>query len=415
MNRIFKVAVLLLAAYWCISSLALAQQRRARATKPKPETSQDSSFDPKQLTKLAVLVVGSGPSRGLARGNRDTLTDQQRLVEDEFVEILLQKGYSLVSRSDIQAVIKEQRFQKSGLTEDNAVDVGKLLNVPAVLVVSVTTFSAENQVNQRTRKSFLVGIATLGARLVSVESGAIWWSGTHGETRAINGRAEARDVLAYVAKNVAAAFPDRGAEGGSSSASSFDPKGLTKLAVVVVGSARSGNPVRGGQDNLTAQQRLVEDEFVRVLLQKGYSLVSRSDIEAVVKEQRFQKSGLTPEDAVEVGKLLNVPAVLVVRVTDTAIENQRSLRTNTMVLVGKASLGARLVSAESGLILWSRAEHGSQEVANRSGASYVLAQTAKKVAVAFPDKNGPKRPINSGAVKKPASARANSAPSLPQN
>jgi len=169
---------------------------------PGPETSSDSSFDPKALTKLAVIVVGE------ARG-REFQTDQQRLVEDEFVQILLTKGYRVVSRSDVQAVMKEQRFQRSGLTEDDAAALGKLLNVPAVMVVRVTEFSTEASSNPRTRARYTTARASMGARLVGVETGTILWMGKHSQSGAVENRTEAPRALSRMAKTIASAFPDQ--------------------------------------------------------------------------------------------------------------------------------------------------------------------------------------------------------------
>ena len=331
MNRahspaLLKVVVLLLVLLLSGHSSVLGYQRSAKTAKKKPQTSADSSFDPAKVTKLAVVVAGN---------NRPRLgqTDQQRLVEDEFVQILIQKGYTIVSRSDIQAVVKEQQFQRSGLTEDNAAALGKLLNVPAVLVLKITESTTENQRNARTGVNMIIGRASLGARLVSVETGGIWWTGTHTESGQVRGRGEDSLVLADVAKNIALAFPEKGKEKGGAPASSFDPQSLTKLAVVIVGNNRLRRA-----DAQTDQQRVVEDEFLRILLDKGYSLVSRSDMAAVVKEQQFQRSGLTEDNAAEVGKLLNVPAVLVVRITECDAENQRIAKTNRFGLVGRVSL-----------------------------------------------------------------------------
>ena len=148
----FKAAVLLLVLSWSGPSAVLAFQipRKGRAPAAKlqkpldpkadqgPETSSDASFDPKTLEKLAIIVAVDGPARNLQ-------TNQSCVVEDEFVKVLIQKGYSLVSRSDIKLVVVEQQFQKSGLTDDNAVAMGKLLNVPAVMVVRINASGVENQ------------------------------------------------------------------------------------------------------------------------------------------------------------------------------------------------------------------------------------------------------------------------------
>ena len=69
---------------------------RQKGTSRKPQTSADSSFDPAKVTKLAVIISGNSRSR-----MTPMQTDEQRLVEDQFIEILLQKGYSLVTRCEI--------------------------------------------------------------------------------------------------------------------------------------------------------------------------------------------------------------------------------------------------------------------------------------------------------------------------
>lgn len=119
-NRAFspahiKAVVLLIVLLWPGQYTVVCAQRQSKGGSRKPQTSADNSFDPAKATKLAVIVEGNSRPR-----MTQTQTDQQRLVEDQFIEILIQKGYSLVSRSDIQSVMKEQQFQRSGLTEDNA-------------------------------------------------------------------------------------------------------------------------------------------------------------------------------------------------------------------------------------------------------------------------------------------------------
>lgn len=134
------------------------------------------------------------------------------MVEDAFIQVLTQKRYQLVSRSDLQSIAKEQQFQQSGLTEDNAVSVDKLLNVPAVLIVRITDFSTETreapsrQEQQRPSSITRVGI---GARLVDVGSGQLIW--THGEwiTRDIVSKSESTDVLDEAAKDVVNFLPPR--------------------------------------------------------------------------------------------------------------------------------------------------------------------------------------------------------------
>jgi hypothetical protein len=226
----YKAAFFVVAISWAGQLLvpsAWAQRRGGRPASRPPETSSDPAFHPDKLTKMAVIVVGEsrGGGGGLGRLGgvpRDTQSDQQRLVEDEFVQSLLQKGYSITARSDVEAVMKEQGFQRSGLTEGNAAAIGKILNVPAVLVVRITESSTQSRMNPRIRGQVLEARASMGARLVGVESAEIWWIGKHNMARIVESRGEASDVLAAVAKAIAMAFPDKKpqpAKGTSPSAS----------------------------------------------------------------------------------------------------------------------------------------------------------------------------------------------------
>ena len=203
MNRSpLKAAVLLLAFAWACQGLATAAPPRRGPRRP-PETSSDAAFHPEAIAKLAVIVVSE--RRGAP--GREVQTDQQRLVEDEFVQALLAKGYSVASRSDVEAIVKEQRFQRSGLTEGDAAAIGKMLNVPAVLVVRVTEASAQNVMAPKTRRYVTEVRATMGARLIGVESGSVWWIGKHGDVRLGASRGAVTDILADVADSLAAAFP----------------------------------------------------------------------------------------------------------------------------------------------------------------------------------------------------------------
>jgi hypothetical protein len=153
---------------------------------------------------VAVLVTSESRF-----GRMEFQTDQQRLVEDEFIQIFLGKGYTLVTRTDMQAVVKEQKFQRSGLTEDNAVALGKILNVPAVMIVRVTDYGVESTPNKKDRSTTWIARATMGARLISVESGTILWSGKQKLSGRVANRGAAPEVLSAVAKSIANAFPDK--------------------------------------------------------------------------------------------------------------------------------------------------------------------------------------------------------------
>ena len=342
---------------------------------------------PQQMNPFILTNSRSSLSLLSRRSEIDRIqTDQQRLVEDLFVQTLLQRGHVVVARSDIKSVLTEQSLANSGLTDSDAAAVGKLLNVPAVLVVRITEYASDNQRNTKRNSNVRLGQVTVGAQLVSVETGEIWWQGTHTASEAISGNGELPLVLAKVTGRLAMAFPAKTAK-----ANPYDPKDIHKLALVMVGETRRRNNNLGGvgsdfqgssEDKL---KRFVEDKLGVVLGNKGYVLVSRSDLQAVMQEKRFQQSGLTEENVSEFGKLLNVPAVMVVRITECGSDNVQN------ATVATAALGARLVSVETGEILWCRTWIESQKVGGKLNTTQVLSKVAKKIGDAFPSKHSAKR------------------------
>lgn len=353
--------------------LATATAAVAQPVK-KPQASSAAEFKPAELAKLAVIVTASG------KLGVQNPTDSQRLVEDTFLECLLAKGYILAARSDVDSVVREKKFQESGLTEELAKSVGKVLNVPAVLLVRVTELST-NQQNQTSR-------AVIGARLVSVETGAILWTGNHTDIGPTSRGVGAVAVTSSAA--LAEAFPGK-PRTVTTDPRPIDPKAVPKLAVLTVDAVhrRSGfGPKRATPQS--DRDRGVEDVFVQVLLQKGYKLVSRSDLEAVVKEQAFQKSGLTDDNAVAAGKLLNVPAVLLVGVSESSTNSvpgrigSKGSKGSKPGVLGRAAVGARLVDVATGEVRWTHAEYRAELVANKEDAADLLAEVAKHVAQFLP-------------------------------
>lgn len=79
---------------------------------------------------------------------------------------LLERGYAPIERARVQFLLDEQEFQASDITTSSeAVDAGKILNVPVVLLIDVPKFGEEINIT---------------AKLLDVEDGSILWvsSGT---------------------------------------------------------------------------------------------------------------------------------------------------------------------------------------------------------------------------------------------
>jgi hypothetical protein len=84
-------------------------------------------------------------------------------IADLFAMELLKKGYAPKERATVAALLREQGFQASELiTEAGAAEAGKILNVPAVLIIDVPHFGDE----------------IFSARMVDIEDSSILWLGS---------------------------------------------------------------------------------------------------------------------------------------------------------------------------------------------------------------------------------------------
>lgn len=170
----------------------------------------------------------------------------------------------------------------------------------------------------------------------------------------------------------------------SSSSSSFNPASVRKIAIIV-------------QPGKNVPQRQIEDEFISILFRKGYQIASRSDLDQILEELHFQNTELTDIDAAKIGKMLNVPVVLVVAVTELYISDYtvrvtRGIKNPTTTTERRykahATMGARLLSVEKGEILWianeSAQSRGGYESKSNISFTSSLSFLSQRIANAFP-------------------------------
>jgi hypothetical protein len=124
-------------------------------------------------------------------------------------------------------------------------------------------------------------------------------------------------------------------KGESYALAGYDFSGLNKVAIASV----------TGQVYGDAAKNTVSDFFVMELMKKGYTVVERAEVQKVLKEQEFQASAITSnEDAARAGRVLNVPAVLLI-----SIPKYKE----------KMEMTAKLVEVETATILWIGSGSGS--------------------------------------------------------
>jgi len=139
----------------------------------------------------------------------------------------------------------------------------------------------------------------------------------------------------------------------------FDPTPYPTLGVLAVDNTGQADP---------GTVRRVEDEFITTALEKNYRVGARSsDIERVIRELKFQESGMTDRDYKQVGKILNVSAIWVVsingaHVKDETVRNPLAGWKEEDATMAYTSIGTCLISVESGEFIWLHSEEGRQEV-----------------------------------------------------
>lgn len=108
-------------------------------------------FDFSSVQRVAVVdVQGSLPSRGA-----------RNAIGDYFAMEFVKRGYETVDRNQAEALLEEQKFQRSDLTSAEGVaQAGRILNVDAVVVVNVAEFGQS---------------ITLTAKMLDAEDAAIRW------------------------------------------------------------------------------------------------------------------------------------------------------------------------------------------------------------------------------------------------
>lgn len=183
LSRVFTVMIIVISLHAC--------------TMPHQPNSGTSSLSLLQDTpdKIAIVVLSERKYQV-----------PERAIEDQFISGLLGKGYAVASRSDVQTVFQELKFQQSGMTEADAARLGKLLNVPAVLVVAVTQLDSH-----RNSQGMYNLDAAMGARLLSVEKAEILWinSAAYQPIFVTKDAPNKEATLIYLAKKLVDSFPSR--------------------------------------------------------------------------------------------------------------------------------------------------------------------------------------------------------------
>jgi hypothetical protein len=116
-------------------------------------SSYRADYDFESVDKIAIVAVEGGI-------NSEAAKDQ---IADFYAQELLDKGYAPIARQQVKASLQENKIDPADLTNTaGAIEAGKILKVPAVLVVNIPNFNEE---------------ISMTAKLIDVADGTTLWMG----------------------------------------------------------------------------------------------------------------------------------------------------------------------------------------------------------------------------------------------
>ncbi|HVY60327.1 MAG TPA: CsgG/HfaB family protein, partial [Planctomycetota bacterium] len=191
--------------------------REMTSTDTPPATKATATSDGPQLTvasgfaacKPQRVTISVAPQQQQCRVLR---TEDIDTVQDQFEQVLISKEYAVASRSELQSVMKELKFQNSGLTDESqAAEVGKLMNVDAVILVKVAdptidAVQSYNSFNGQTRVDYTAR-ASISVRMIGVQNSQLLLSGSHRLKERVDGPDGASDVVRHVGIALARSMP----------------------------------------------------------------------------------------------------------------------------------------------------------------------------------------------------------------
>ncbi|HIJ90601.1 MAG: hypothetical protein OEV89_07515 [Desulfobulbaceae bacterium] len=254
----------------------------------------------------------------------DASSVDERNIEDGLYVVLLNYGYNVTARSDIKTLMKEIKFQSSGLTDADASKIGKMLNVKVVMLARGETVQKRGDKRQK-----------ISLKTIDVETGEVLTLAMS-DSPYYSWFSLARGAAIKAVPPLNKTLPDED-EFFKISVGCVENKNtitsLDKIAILV-------------KDDKSRKSADVEDIFTGFLMSQKYRIASRSDVKKALDEINFQNSGLTEQGASKIGKMLNVKAVMVVETTAFEHSSDRGVGYLTV------ELSARLIDIEKNKVLW---------------------------------------------------------------
>ena len=144
-----------------VCTILLGCQSTPQTTAEQVRTTPLSS--PHKIQKIAVFALPYSQNPREFPDNK---------VENITIQTLMNKGYHISSRSDLDKILTEQRIHKDQLTETNAVALGKILEVDAIFIFELTDLEMNYSPE---RGGQYVSNVSITGRVLSVADARVIW------------------------------------------------------------------------------------------------------------------------------------------------------------------------------------------------------------------------------------------------
>ena len=125
------------------------------------------------------------------------------------------------------------------------------------------------------------------------------------------------------------------------------------------------------------------NSFMQILMSKGYRVVEFAQVESIISQYKWQRSGFTEADAARIGKALNATHVVIVNVS-LAVQTGFSRQLKTQTFASSVECNARMIDVESHVVCYSASKDDSFTTYTIGDVITRTVDNVKEVARAFP-------------------------------
>jgi hypothetical protein len=168
---------------------------------PQINAQTSPNFSPSDVRVIAVISVPPGNNAA------PELLALDRQYTEIFLQELLQKGYPLVEKTQVETVLNEIDWQHSNGNSSGMAKIGKALNASHLLILDGALIGKNTR--DRNVGTIYSGTANLSCRIVAVQSMEVSFSASANQSYTVYSQADSIESVMRVGRSLAARIPAR--------------------------------------------------------------------------------------------------------------------------------------------------------------------------------------------------------------